>query len=155
MFKILPIFLGGPMGPLHPVWALAAIHPRWGNRYLMRSLWDSASLPLWTAPTALVLFLAWQALHHRELRSILLEVQGRASRGLHIFWDHFGISIALFWVRRGLKMIGSHRAPSSLNMSSYRAIWTHFRPNSMIFIHLILQLEIAVGIWDRFTIDSR
>ena len=31
--KILPIFLGGPMGPIHPVWALAAIHPRWGNRY--------------------------------------------------------------------------------------------------------------------------
>ena len=29
----LPIFLGGPMGPIHPVWALAAIHPRWGNRY--------------------------------------------------------------------------------------------------------------------------
>ena len=33
--KILPIFLGGPMGPIHPVWALAAIHPRWGNRYLI------------------------------------------------------------------------------------------------------------------------
>ena len=31
--QILPIFLGGPMGPIHPVWALAAIHPRWGNRY--------------------------------------------------------------------------------------------------------------------------
>ena len=30
--KELPIFLGGPMGPIHPVWALAAIHPRWGNR---------------------------------------------------------------------------------------------------------------------------
>ena len=27
------IFLGGPMGPIHLVWALAAIHPRWGNRY--------------------------------------------------------------------------------------------------------------------------
>ena len=33
--KILPIFLGGPMGPIHPVWALAAIHPRWGNRYFI------------------------------------------------------------------------------------------------------------------------
>ena len=32
--KILPIFLGGPMGPIHPVWALAAIYPRWGNRYV-------------------------------------------------------------------------------------------------------------------------
>ena len=30
--KFLLIFLGGPMGPIHPVWALAAIHPRWGNR---------------------------------------------------------------------------------------------------------------------------
>ena len=28
---------------------------------------------------------------------------------------------------RGFKMIVSHRAPSSFNMSSYRAIWTHFR----------------------------
>ena len=24
--KMLPISLGGPMGPIHPVWALAAIH---------------------------------------------------------------------------------------------------------------------------------
>ena len=30
--KMLRIFLGGPMGPIHPVWALAAIHPGWGNR---------------------------------------------------------------------------------------------------------------------------
>ena len=27
------IGLGGPMGPIHPVWALAAVHPGWGNRY--------------------------------------------------------------------------------------------------------------------------
>ena len=45
----------------------------------------------------------------------------------------FGHSIALFGVRRGFKMILSHRAPSSLNMSSYRAIWTHFRPNFIFF----------------------
>ena len=32
---ISPIFLGGPMGLVHPVWALAAIHPRWGNRYVL------------------------------------------------------------------------------------------------------------------------
>ena len=56
-------------------------------------------------------------------------------------------------------MIVSHRAPSSLNMSSYRARWTHFRPNSMIFISLILQL-LASGtcpryIHHRFIIDSR
>ena len=30
-------------------------------------------------------------------------------------------------------MILSHRAPSSFNMSSYRAIWTHFRLISTIF----------------------
>ena len=36
-------------------------------------------------------------------------------------------------------MILSHMAPSSLNMSSYRAIWAYFRLNSMIFINLILQ----------------
>ena len=30
-------------------------------------------------------------------------------------------------------MILSHRAPSNLHMSSYRAIWTHFRPNFMFF----------------------
>ena len=29
-------------------------------------------------------------------------------------------------------MILSHRAPSCLNMSSYRAIWNHFSSNSMI-----------------------
>ena len=34
--KSLSIFLGGPMGPIHPVWALAAIHPRWGNRSFPR-----------------------------------------------------------------------------------------------------------------------
>ena len=30
--EILFIFLGGPMGPIHPVWALAAIHLGWENR---------------------------------------------------------------------------------------------------------------------------
>ena len=28
-----------------------------------------------------------------------------------------------------MQTILSHRAPSSFNMSSFRAIWTHFRPN--------------------------
>ena len=50
-------------------------------------------------------------------------------------------------------MIVSHRAPSSLNMTPYRAIWIHFRPSSMIFINLNT-LQMA-GIWDRFTTDSR
>ena len=35
--NILPIFLGGPMGPIHPVWALAANHSRWGSG----DLWDA------------------------------------------------------------------------------------------------------------------
>ena len=26
------IFFGGPMGPIHPVWALAAIHPVWEEK---------------------------------------------------------------------------------------------------------------------------
>ena len=42
------------------------------------------------------------------------------------------VCIAPFGVRRGPDMIVSHRAPSSLNMSPYRAIWTHFRSKSMI-----------------------
>ena len=82
-----------------------------------------------------------------------------SSRRFFTFLRIFGHSMALFGVRRGFKMILSHGAPSSLNMSSYRAIWTHFRPNSMIFIHLILQTW--KGCWhlgwvpDRFTTDSR
>ena len=62
----------------------------------------------------------------------------------------------LLGIKRVLKMIVSHRAPSSLNMSSYRAIWTHFR---LIFIDLILQT--GKSCWhlgqshDRFTTDSR
>ena len=34
----LPIFLGGPMAPIHPVWALAAIHPWRGCRYYKRDI---------------------------------------------------------------------------------------------------------------------
>ena len=39
----------------------------------------------------------------------------------------------LFGVRRGFKMILSHRALPSFNMSSYRAIWTHFRQDFIFF----------------------
>ena len=52
-------------------------------------------------------------------------------------FGNFGPSMSSFVVRTGLEMILSHRAPSSFNMSSYRAMWTHFRSNSMIFINLI------------------
>ena len=51
------------------------------------------------------------------------------SRRFFTFLQIFGHSMALFGVRRGFKMILSHRALTSLNMSSYRAIWTHFRVN--------------------------
>ena len=58
----------------------------------------------------------------------------------------------------GQKIV-SHRALSSLNMSPYRAIWTHFRPNSMIFIDLILQTGKSCWhlgqVHDGFTTDSR
>ena len=47
------------------------------------------------------------------------------------FFEDLRVLIAPFGVRRGFKMILSHRARSSLNMSSYRAIWTHFGPNSI------------------------
>ena len=55
-----------------------------------------------------------------------------------IFWI-LGFFITPFWVRRGPEMIVSHKAPSSVNMSSYRAIWTHFRQILMIFIDSNLQ----------------
>ena len=81
-----------------------------------------------------------------------------SSRICFTFLWIFDDSIALFGVRRGPEMIVCHRAPSSL-MSSYRAIWTHFRANSMIFIDLILQT--GKNCWhlgqahNRFTTDSR
>ena len=39
-------------------------------------------------------------------------------------------------------MILSHMAPFCFNMSSHRAIWTHFGPNSMIFEKLKIQNHI-------------
>ena len=44
---------------------------------------------------------------------------------------HCLIFITLLGVKRGFKMIPSHRALSSFNMSSYQVIWTHSRPNSI------------------------
>ena len=63
------------------------------------------------------------------------------------FFDNFWIFKAHFWVRRGPEMIVCHRPLTSLNMSPYRPIWTHFRPIFMIFIDLILQTGKAAGIW--------
>ena len=47
--------------------------------------------------------------------------------------ENFWVFIPPFGVRRGPEMILSHRAPSSLNMSPYRAIWTHFKPIFIFF----------------------
>ena len=77
---------------------------------------------------------SWEA---EALESQLQIIPARPQPG---FLGHLGICMGHFWVRRGLKMILSHRAPSSLNKSSYRPIWTHFRQNSIFFINLILQL---------------
>ena len=65
----------------------------------------------------------------------------------NIFW----IFMRQFWVTRGLKMILSHRAPSSINMSSYRAIWTHFRSNSMISE----QIKIPNSLYLNFQISAK
>ena len=48
-------------------------------------------------------------------------------------WDNSWICIAFFVIRRGWKMSVSHIPPSNLDMSSYRAIWTHFRQNFILF----------------------
>ena len=55
---------------------------------------------------------------------------------------HFGFvgpSMAFLGVRQVLGMIVSHRALFSLNMTSYRAIGTHFRQNSLISVNLIFE----------------
>ena len=65
-----------------------------------------------------------------------------------------------FWVRRGLKMILSHMAPSCFNMSSYRAIWILFRRNSIIFEQIqfpkfiSLNFQISAGPLGRHFFES-
>ena len=54
-------------------------------------------------------------------------------RSFFDFWIIFLIFMCHFGVRRGFKMILSHKTPSRFNMSSYRGIWTHFRPNFILF----------------------
>ena len=63
-------------------------------------------------------------------------------------------------VGSGLEMILSHMAQSCLDMTSYRAIWSHFRSNSIIFMSkmcgswlnqvldqaLVLVLDIVLGL---------
>ena len=60
--------------------------------------------------------------------------------GILDFFDIFWIFMGHFWVGRGPEMIVCHRPLTSLNMSPYRAIWTHFRPISIFFIHLIRKI---------------
>ena len=133
---LLPILLGGPMSPIQ-VWALAAIHPRWGDRYL---LWNAEhSAQLWGTQLGSLKWLGmWVTIHNCYQQPHPVWIAAR----VQFFFPFFAILLIFtghLWVRKGPEMIGSHRAPSSLNMSSYRTIWTHFRPNSMIFINLILQ----------------
>ena len=78
--------------------------------------------------------------HFGSILGCLLEQFGST---LGQLLDHFGICICIFFVRRGLEMIRSHGAPSSLDMSSYQAIWTIFRSNSMIFINWIFKKHIS------------
>ena len=71
-----------------------------------------------------------------------------------VFVCRFWIFMALLGVKGVLEMIVSHRAPSSLNITPYRPIWTHFRSTFMIFTDLTFQTGKAAGIWDMSTIDS-
>ena len=56
-------------------------------------------------------------------------------------------------VGKDLEMILSHVAPSCLDMSLYRATWTHFKRNSVIFVSkcldqvldVVLDLELIFG----------
>ena len=43
MLKFCLFYLVGQWAPIHPVWALAAIHPRWGNRY---PVFDTIGYPI-------------------------------------------------------------------------------------------------------------
>ena len=56
-------------------------------------------------------------------------------------WGIFMPSMRIFEVKWGWKMILSHRAPSSFNMSPHRAICTHFRCNSVSITKKILVLD--------------
>ena len=63
----------------------------------------------------------------------------------------FASFIAPFGVRRGFKMILSHIPLTSLSMSSYRAIWTHFRSNFMI----LEQIKLPKFIYLNFQISGK
>ena len=54
------------------------------------------------------------------------------SRILFYYVLMFGVFYRSFRVKRGSKMILSHMAPSCLDMSPYRAIWTYLRQHFII-----------------------
>ena len=61
------------------------------------------------------------------------------------FLCHFWPCRQGFRVGRGLERILSHMAPTCLDMSPYRAIWTHFKSNSMIFMNSIFKNHMSEG----------
>ena len=122
MQKFCLFSLVGPWALFTRFGALAAIHPRWGNRY-DGSVTEGGVFAKISCNSACssVNF----AISGLRGISFYLANSRRFFTFLRIV-DHF---MALLGVRRGFKMILSHRALTSLNMSSYRAIWTHFRRN--------------------------
>ena len=65
---------------------------------------------------------------------------------LDLFWN-CRPSAGLLGVKKGLKIILSQWAPSCFDMSSYRAMWTHFSPTNLIFGNIILGFS-GFGVWD-------
>ena len=138
----LHIFLGGPMGPIHPVWG----HVLVSFIHMKDTLWDfgdlGKSVGIWSrhcgGGSAVT---RWHARLAPNAQNLVVSSQTS-------FLLNFGFLWPLLGSRGALQMIVSHRAPSSLNMSTYRAIWIHFRPKSKLFINLIIQL-LASGTGSR------
>ena len=83
-----------------------------------------------------------------------LNILAGFARTLRLFLGFFGSYIAPFGARRGFKMILSHMAPSCFNMSSYRAIWTHFRQISMIFEQINMHAPLAMFLVGRHNLQT-
>ena len=128
------IFLGGPIGSpccySHLVALLVSyilpVDVRVGRQWLLHH--PAAPDSSWT----LQLAGAWRAVLDIKPHPGWIAALAN-SRSFFTFLWILGHSMALFGVRRGFKMLLSHIPLTSLNMSSYQAIWTHFRPN-FIFV---------------------
>ena len=128
--KILHSFLGGPMGiPDIRYWTRD--HEIYSGR--MAHSWPSPSSharqSTWYEAQSTVIPIH---LHSSICTVWPIIIHLANSKRFFIFLRMFCHFMALLGVRRGFKMILSHRALTSLNMSSYRAIWTHFRPNFIL-----------------------